>query len=190
MGYRYKLNKYPKTFINQLSDLKTFNKRREWLQKFFPNYDLDDPIDHMCGTQIFDIGETLPNGEEIIKKYGDSVASSIILQNYCNDYEFLVLDKDGFDLLLDGYRTLISSYYGELLSDCENSKETPAEIKLLLSRRKDLWFDAAHPERKPYNTDNEHPMVRSNDYQDEIWELVRLYREFDWDNYTLVLTGW
>lgn len=188
MSYRFKLNKYHKTFIEQINNYPTREKFKEWIEMFYPNCS-SDPVEFMDTTEIYEIGGYLPNCNQILEKYKKPFTSEEILEDFA-EYDFAVLDKAGLEMIIEGYRKTIADSYRDLFGNGKPNKQQQNEILMFLNERIEKWDNPVVPGLKPYGLEENLPMVRAWDWEYQIWELVKIYREFDWDNYKLALTGW
>lgn len=104
------------------------------------------------------------------------------LQEAFSDYDFWVADKQLLLDIIEKERKAIEEWYAE------NKTKTLEElIAIQESRRREWTTDYC----LPYNLDLDKPQVVGS-WQREyvLFELVRIYKTFDWDNDLLVYYGW
>ena len=93
-------------------------------------------------------------------------------------------------LFRSAYRLTVAEYYRELFANGNPNKQQLSEIVFFLSNRSEQWDNPVISSLKPYDLSDKPDMVSAWDYEYQIWDLVRIYKTFDWNNKILVLTGW
>lgn len=186
MSYRYHLCAYDKNLIHAINKCCGIEDFNQLINKFFPNAEYT--CDHMSDTAIFEIGGALPSADSIIKKYLN--LNPLPNKWIDDDYEFVILGKEGLVDIIEAYRITVSEYYRELFANGNPNKQQLNEILFFLSERFERWDNPVVPDLKPYDLSDRPNIVSAWDYEYQIWDLVRIYKTFDWDNKVLVLTGW
>lgn len=142
-----------------------------------------------------------------IRQKGGNILSHIT-NNHNNDRFYItVVDKNLLKQLINSVREIIEMSYREMIEPeyhrhyiHEDNPERAekilkiiseiqtAERELFIRNRANMWkaeFIA------PYNLDDSNDMLAQQwEFEYVIWDLVRLYKSFDWTKYNLLITGW
>lgn len=205
MGYRHYLYAIPKKQVTEIQSCKT---SEDWCN-FAENYGYE--VDWNCcddgsgwfspykiGTELYELGKY----SEIAFKLESerpSLFTSEELKGRYSDYGFALLTKDDFKAIIEAYRQKIVDWFESLLNPDKSqitsnklSKEERKhlewehEIKGKLEKWSGKYFDIL-----PIDLDeNRERITGAWSYEYAIFELVRLYKVFDWENNELVLVGW
>lgn len=164
-----------------------YKQKLEYIETFFPGAEKPTyPVDCMRVAEIWEIGSDLPCINKLLDKYHKPFKYKSLLDAFY-EYDFVVLDKPGLEMIIECYRDETANYYKKLFNDGDlNINET----KLFLEERINTWDNPVVPDLKPYGLEDNLPMVRAWDWEYQIWKLVEIYKNFDWDKSDLVLTGW
>ena len=103
------------------------------------------------------------------------------VQELFEHYNPRVLDRDDFARVIDIMRQFILDYYTNLVSkpDCWEAA---------IRDKQDTW---KAPYITPYNLDTKRDgMVNSFDAEYQIWDMIRIFREVQWDTETVIFFGW
>ena len=116
-----------------------------------------------------------------------------------SDYGFALLTKDDFKAIIEAYRQKIVDWLQSLL----NPEDYPIiPSKLPKEERKHLTIEHEIQDKidswsgkyfgiLPIDLDETRERITCDwTYEYAIFELVRLYKIFDWENDDLVLVGW
>lgn len=212
MGYRNYLGSLPKREYNKIKkftiqELFEF-KGEEWS---------DDPDDRNGHVGVYDVAY---NTHYELGKYVDSFDKKFfkpVFKNketqkyYTRDHDFYVVGPEFVLHVIEHYRDLVRNYYKKLLNDFYEGRKSKAEfmtskdspiteeemssIYLLINHVRDMaseWGVAAFFEDSvPYNVDpSNSKIVSSWKYEYEIFELVRLYKTFDWKRNVMIYYGY
>lgn len=123
----------------------------------------------------------LPGNLEVFAHIGQPLFYDALAQDYFSHYKPKTISQEEFLRIIDACRIRILNYYQSLLS---NPKKCEAEIR----DKVDTWTAEYVA---PYNLNNNLSRIvdsYDNDYQ--IWDLIRIYKNIDWDKHTVVLYGW
>ena len=203
MGYRHRFAYVDKGIIDAVRDL-SIDKLKIYLTANNPlGYDEVEnyfcPYDLLGQTEIFDFGKDCNFAEELITR-ATPLFSNPETQEATND--FVICLKDDFKFVIDEYRKLIYNYFKK----CE--ERSYELMKAHFHNKVETWgnyseevfkLESVTPEEaarideiyRPYNlSEDSDSIVRSWDYEYEIFELVRLYKTFDWENHALLFYGW
>lgn len=200
MGYRHYLYAIPKKQIAEIQACKTNSDLIDFAKRYGYNVDYDatdsgegwiPPYD--IGTELYELGKHSEISHEL-ESEKICVFTSEELKNMYDGYGFALLSKDDFIAIIESYRQNIVSYFQNLLElqkyPIIPSKSTIEEqwkyyIEDKLERWQGKW--GSTPLNLEENTDR---ITNSWLYEYSIFELVRLYKTFDWENDNLVLMGW
>jgi hypothetical protein len=117
------------------------------------------------------------------------------------DAEFDIITKEGLKAIIDSYHESTFKHYSEMLKPFERfiknpemdylpSEEDIKEVVAAISRKVNAWKSEFV---KPYWLDEERTdgeIVRSWSIEYAIFNLVYIYRTFDWENDYLIYSGW
>ncbi len=205
MSYRYRFARAPKGFVNKVRDMTS----EEFIEFSIKNNnsaceeDIDDSIrvnvwEMFKQKEIFDMGDC-PYAEEIMN-VSEKLFRRPETDKYYEESDIYLCTEKAFLAAIEGMRKLNENYYKKLI-------ENPELVPLFLKEKSEEWgnmsevFDMSDcsPERKqkideqyrPYNLDVEDAeIVKSWRYEYVIFELVRIYKCFDWENNYLIFYGW
>lgn len=117
----------------------------------------------------------------IPKDIGIPFYSQENVQELFEHYNPRILDKDDFAKIIDIMRQFILDYYTNLVAD-------PKRWEAALRDKQDTW---QAPYILPYNLDTKRAMmVNSFDAEYQIWEMVCIFRDVQWETETVVFFGW
>ncbi len=192
MGYRHYFYAVPKTQIEAIRKCETNEEFCGWAES--AGYEVDRyeddppymPVYHL-GKELYCFGKYVDWAFTMQGK-NESIFSTEELQEHYEDYRPVICSQEDFFSVIDIYRKKIASYLESLLSD---EKDMPSEQKCKrdIEERFDLWENCMG--YYTVDTDLKKSYITSSWlYEYSIFELVRLYKTFDWDNDALVLIGW
>jgi hypothetical protein len=170
MGYRNYLCSIPKTTYKEVKNLTQ--------KELYAKYKMDDYFDSrkLSGfNELFELGKyfEFQNGKK--KKF------FINKMDFEEDVEFSIVNKKFFLNIIEFYRKKIVKIYKSLKVENEDKKNYYFNQKI------SEWGNKLG---KPYNIDlSTDRIVESWLYEYEIFELVRIYKLFDWKNNLLLFTG-
>jgi hypothetical protein len=206
MGYRHRFATVPKGVYDAVKDM-TPEQLKEWVLKNQPDgwYDEGDGegwFSHyliLGQSEIFDFGKNCWFAEDLMKR----AQPLFNLQETQNAMEPIHLcTKADFEFVIDEMRKHIANYFKEIFETY-----SPEQMKHHFLEKKEEWDDMTNtlgmtdltPEKaaaintmhRPYNMDlSREGLVNSWLYEYEIFELVLLYRQFNWDTTVLMFYGW
>ena len=205
MGYRHYLYAIPKKQVTEIQSCKTNN---DWCN-FAENYGYE--VDWNCcddgsgwfspykiGTELYELGKYSEIAFKLESERPSLFTSEELKERY-SDYGFALLTKDDFKAIIEAYRQKIVDWFESLLNPDKSqitsdklSKEERKhlerehEIKGKLEKWSGKYFDIL-----PIDLDENRERITGDwSYEYAIFELVRLYKIFDWENDDLVLVGW
>ena len=175
MGYRHRLGridkkdrtKYVGKTASEVSDM--LNPENNWAAH---------PPEH---EQLYELGKYVEfTTDEISEFY------SFDCLEECES-EFHILTKKGLQHLIEWYAEGIGKYYDKL------AEGTEKELKAHVLGMKMEWVDALKYGGRPYYLDQEHTdgeIVSSWKSEYAIFNLVYIYRTFNWENDFLIYSAW
>ena len=186
MGYRLRLGKISKEDYEKYKDMTI-----EELCKEFPDEDAEcfpyySPPFH---TELWELG-----------KYLDYQAPTSFYSNIdLDDEEFQIVDKEFLRMIIEDYRNKIISFYRndlnsiatlETLQSADNILANKGfnEVFNRIRRMASEWIDL-----DPLSLDEprcDFQVTTSWKYEYSIFNLVNIYRNFDWENNLLIYSGW
>lgn len=148
--------------------------------------------------EIFDMGDC-PYAMDIIN-VSEPLFTNPDTQNYFGEDNLYFCTQKSFIAAINGMRKMVIKNYQYLL-------DNPAVVQLHLEEKKREWTDFTEvmeiniddDEKKnkmnemyrPYSMDVSNPeIVTSWRYEYSIFEMVRIYKSFDWENNYLIFYGW
>ena len=195
MGYRQYLYSIDTWLVDEIKKCKTEDDFVKTMQKFrneIVEYDSFDehyyiPL-HSIGDMLFEFGKYYENSDEMYK-HGDSLFTSDELNECYRDYGAIVLEEDGLLCALDWQRNHIIQMYEDLLREKSiHDWDSRPQLDRLIENIKDylVWWKYG-----PADLNKEHEqLVHSWLYEHTYFELVRIYKTFDWYNKSILFMGW
>ena len=149
-------------------------------ETYVPLYDL--------GSYVYEFGKYYGNSDEMYK-HGDSLFCSDELNEQYEYYGAIVVGRSGVKCAIDFYREKVKKLYADLLQEQSSEEwDTRSQLDRLKAHAQDYlgWWEA-----EPADLDLTHERIVSSWlYEHEYFELVRIYKTFDFDAYSLVFMGW
>lgn len=211
MGYRQYFYEVDKTIIDGFRKCQTEEELYDFCIKNGIKCDKNEyngeisfycPLYHL-GKQLFEFDKYYENDSEIYR-HGDSLFTSNELNERYEDYGAIICDENAILCAIEWQKQHIISMYEHLI---DNTFEEPiaryaypSEIddkelhyQRLLRHCKDhlTWWKMPYTDITAYDIDKEHDnLVQSWLYEHTIFDLVRIYKTFDWKNKCLLFCGW
>ena len=197
MGYRHYLYAVPKKQVEEIQACKT---NEDWCN-FAENYGYK--VDQDCcddgsgwfspykiGTELYELGKYSEIAFKLESESPSLFTSDELKERY-SDYGFALLTKDDFKAVIEFYRQKIISWSKSLLEIKDSSEQYQFEIlKGEVQDKLDGW-SGKYFGISPINLDESRERITDSwSYEYAIFELVRVYKVFDWENNELVLVGW
>ena len=212
MGYRQYFYGVDKTIVDEIRKCKTkedlynvFLKNNIECEKFDKE---GGKIHYHCplynlNKEIFEFGKCYENSDEIYK-HGNSLFTSIELNEEYEDERPIVCDESAILCAIEWNKQYIIKMYEHLIN---NTFENPFEkynfskeidekelhYQRLLSHCKDhlRWWKPEFGDYTAINLDKEKDVLAESWlYEHQIFDLVRIYKTFDWENKSLLFFGW
>lgn len=200
MGYRYHLYKVPKDFVKETQCCETLEQFREVYFKYLPESKHEMSISENTYS-LYEIGQNLlccedGNFCDEMHLHGDTLFKSLELRKRFMEDDCIILDdKDGLKAAIEFCRTQVIEWYEDLLREkSENSWNTSSQIdrmKSFVTQALNRWRSEWVPEYRPYNLGVNTPKLNHHEcWEFVLWDLVQVYKSFDWDNYSIMFMGW
>lgn len=192
MGYRHYFYELPKTELEEIKKCKTNEEFCDWAESRgyeVGRYEGEKPycaVYHI-GKEIYEFGKYVDWAFKMQEK-NDSIFDSEELKEQYVDYEPVLCSQEDFLFAINEYKQNIINYYKSLL---EEEEGVPIEYKCKRHIKNQLGEWQNNFGICPIDTNLERQTInRSWLYEYSIFELVRVYKTFDWENNSLVLLGW
>lgn len=190
MGYRHYLYQVNKGLVDKIRACKTNDEYGEVFkanvsggddeEEYFPIYDL--------GKTLFEFGMYYENAGEMYK-HGDSLFTSEELNERYEEYGAIVLDKSGLLCAIEWQAKRITSIYEDLLKEKSISPyDGRSQFDRLAEHARDYlrWWKHGACDLG----ENSDHVAGSWLYEHTIFDLVRIYKTFDWEKNCIVFVGW
>lgn len=200
MGYRHYLYAIPKSQVVEIQACKTANDLTEFAKRYGYPYDKDDGrlSLYKVGKELYELGKHSEIGFKLESERPSLFTSDDLKERY-SDYGFALLTKDDFKAVIEAYRQKIVDWFKSLIEIKDSSKFT-AEftkeqyqfemLKREVQDKIDSWSGKYFGISPIDLNDDKERITGDWSYEYAIFELVRVYKSFDWENNELVLVGW
>jgi len=194
MGYSHYLYAIPKKQVVEIQSCKT---NKDWVDfaaryGYKPEWGAWDDEDSYfspsyIGTELYELGKYSEIGHKLEAERPSLFTSNELRKMYA-DYGYALLTKDGFKAIIEHYRQTTVNWFDSLLHPEEEENQLE-NLKQEVSHKLDEW-SGKNLGRFPFDlNENKEAITTSWCYEYAIFELVRLYKTFDWENDDLVLIG-
>ena len=211
MGYRQYFYEVDKHKVDEIRKCKTEEElyqycikngiecsKNEWdneIEYYMPLYHL--------GRELFNFGKFYENEDDIYKN-GDSLFTSDELNERYSDYGAIICNKKALLSAIEWQKQRIIKIYENLINNtfedsferyayAKDIDEKELHFKRLLHHCTDhlRWWKPEFGDYTAINLDEENDnLVDSWLYEHTIFDLVRIYKTFDWENKCLMFMGW
>lgn len=205
MGYRHYLYAVPKKQVAEIQACKTNEDWCNFAEKHGYKVDRDCRDDgsgcvfsYQIGSSIYELGKYSEIGFKLESERPSLFTSEELKERYSDD-GFALLTKDDFKAIIEAYRQKIIEWFQNLLnpdrSPITSNKLSKEERKRLeweyeIRDKLDAW-SGKYFGILPIDLDESLERITGDwSYEYAIFELVRVYKAFDWENDDLVLVGW
>ena len=205
MGYMHYLYAVPKKQVTEIQACKTNDDLCNFAEKHGYKVDRDCCDDgsgwfspYKIGTELYELGKYSEIAFKLESERPSLFTSEELKKRY-SDYGFALLTKDDFKAVIEAYRQKIFNWFQSLLNPDESqiisnklSKEERKHLEweFAIRDKLDAW-SGKYFEISPIDLDESRERITGGwSYEYAIFELVRLYKIFDWENDDLVLVGW
>lgn len=209
MGYRQYFMRVKKDKIEPIRDL-----NKEQLLKWCKDNDVEveeeeyeDDVyeiymsifgifDKVGACEVFSFGKYYENADKIID-LGELLFKQEKTQDEFEDYYPCIVGKEAVECAIEWQRNKIVSYFKSLLLDDEEYKKiNPFNTRTRQERLENEIYGKMNEWEnsycRPYNLDidNKNKLVDSWLYEYTIFDLVRLYKDTDWNKECLIFYGY
>jgi len=197
MGYRNYFCKISKKELEEIRKYRTVAELAEWGKatgRKVMNYGDENEF----YLPVFNIGETIYDfGKDVdwahkLQKNENIFSSNELKEAYAEEHDTFVCSQTDFLAVIDVYKEKIINYYEKLLAENKEAFHTSdigQKCKAHVRNQLYEWKNAF--DSSPVNTDlSVNTITGSWLYEYAIFELVRLYKTFDWENDALLFLGW
>ena len=200
MGYRHYLYAVPKKQVAEIQACQTAKDLTEFAKRHDYPYDEDDGwlSIYKVGKELYELGKYSEIGFKLESERPSVFTSDELKEEYI-DYGFALLTKDDFKSIIEFYRQKIVEWLKILLNPDKSQVTAPnlskeerkhLEWKYEIEGKLDKWSEKYFG-ISPIDLDESRDCITDDwSYEYSIFELIRLYKIFDWENDDLVLVGW
>ena len=205
MGYRHYLYVVPKKQVAEIQACKTnedwCNFAERYVYEVSRNYCGDGSgwvSPYKIGKKLYELGKYSEIAFKLESERPSLFTSEELKERY-SDYGFALLTRDDFKAVIEFYRQKIIKWLQSLLNVDERicfSDELTKEqyqfetLKQEVQDKIDSW-SGKYFGISPIDLDESRERITGDwSYEYTIFELVRVYKTFDWENDDLVLVGW
>lgn len=205
MGYRHYLYAIPKSQVAEIQACKTNEDWCDFADKY--GYKVDHSVcddnsgwfsPYKVGNEVYELGKYSEIAFKLESERSSLFTSDELKKRY-SDYGFALLMKDDFKAVIEAYRQKIIEWLKSLLNPDESQVTAPRlskeerkhlEWKYEIEDKLDKW-SGKYFGIFPIDLDESRERITGDwAYEYAIFELVRVYKTFDWENDDLVLVGW
>ena len=197
MGYR----NYIATITNQEYDkIKDFTKEELYTYK---NTSMDDyvgPYD-IATDRLYELGKNVDEfPDELLKPF---FSNKELQDEITDEDEFYLVDKEFLKAVIDRYSDKIKAYYRKLLDPIltderfpklkDPNEYDPTHVYEMASHIQSMAFEwgvSVFNKTAPYDLTKGDAVTTSWKYEYAQFELVRIYKTFDWENNKMVYYGY
>ena len=174
MGYRSRLGRVSKTMKRRCSGL-------DYGQADILAGDNQSPYYPEFHTELFELGKYFDSPDDLTEFYDFDMYKEA-------ESEFSVLSKKGLKKIIEMYHDNIAMMYHEASESKDNACKH-------IERKVRVWSKYSYSKHGllPYYLDEESSdgeIVNSWDYEYAIFNLVHIYRTFDWEKDYLIYSAW
>ena len=188
MGYRHYFHSVPKTEITEIKQCKTNEEFCVWAKSKDYTRDDDWVSVYNIGKELYELGKYVDWAFEM-QENNESIFGSEDLDEMYSDYRPVICTQEDFLLAMTKYKENVVKYYKGLLYEGTDSK-LPIEERWKNHIEAQLYEWENEFGVCPINTDLSQESINDSWlYEYAIFELVRVYKTFDWQNNALVLLG-
>lgn len=189
MGYNLYLGEMTKDEVNALKTMPI----KDIINKYTNDNTLPSPYE-IVHEKLLDLGSYVDYEDTLVSNYnyGTRIIKSEDTQEgdyYDTGYELCEISKEGLKFIINYYMKKASNYYSQLLNSLTIIGSDTNQLTSFLKRRKVDWL----PDEKVLGaldfSDSPY-LARSWDYEYNAFNLLLIYKSFDWQNKSLILYGY
>lgn len=187
MGYNLYLAEMTKDEVNALKTMTL----KDIINKYTNDNTLPSPYE-IVHKKLLDLGSYVDYEDALVSNYGTRIIKSEDTQEgdyYDTGYELCEISKEGLKFIINYYMKKASKYYSRLLDSLTIIGSDTTQLTSFLNRRKVDWL----PDEKVLGVldfSDSHYLSRSWDYEYNTFNLLSIYKSFDWQNKSLILYGY
>lgn len=193
MGYRQYLYEVDKNLVEEIRKCKTEDEYISVCCKFNVDTENDYAPVRCLGKKIYEFGKYYENSNKLYE-HGDSLFYSEELNEKYDDYGAIILEKSGLVCAIEWQKNRIIEIYTDLMQETSSNRfDERSQFDRMKSHISDhlRWWKPEYGDYTAYNLDeNCESIVKSWLYEHTIFDLVRIYKSFDWENKCLMFAGW
>lgn len=209
MSYRHRIYSLDRKTTEELHKCSSYKEYLEAVKEYASKNNLkivcDEPQEgearpyyplYKLGKEIYNFGSRYNNANEMYK-HGNSLFSSDELNEYFSEEHPIILDKSGLLCAIEYYRNCVIKEMEEVLSEappkCWDKRSHIDRLKTYVDDRLRDWtvYKEWGESHNIYNLNPESDNIVSSWYFEyQIFELVRIYKTFDWENNCMLFYGW
>jgi hypothetical protein len=211
MGYRNYLGTLPKADYETIKDmtLEEFYKHKGYTYHEDPD-ELEDWVSHrdVVKTELVELGKDVDSFDK--KFFTPFFSDAKLNKQFDNsDTQFVKVEKEFLAELIEYYAKKVRSYYQKILEPFKNpsgeykpdflnelvlNDSSKAGVLGLFRHVQDMageWGIGGYlgEEQRPYSLDPEREMISSWKFEHSIFQMVSIYRNFDFENNVLIYYG-
>lgn len=156
-----------------------------------------EPYEMFEQTELYDFAQLpfLPKVMKTAEKLFTNPDTDKMFEHYniylCSRETYLAAIECMREMIVENFKEMLDLPYEHLQLKVRNKMEEWQLFSERLNVEDATKYNGINEQTKPYNTDPEKDtIVNSWLYEYSIFELVRLYKKFDWENDVLLLYGW
>jgi hypothetical protein len=199
VGYRNYIASIPRKEYNEI---KNFTKEELYKYKNEPMDDMGYVgVYKVAHTTLYELGKYV---DQFPKKLFKPVFLNKELQkHFTEEHDFYLVGKKFLEVVINDYGLKVKNYYDEMLKDfltdekypkLKDPREVPIEsmVKILkhIESMAFEWGCSPFSDSMPYDLKRGDAVTTSWKYEYAQFELVRIYKTFDWKNNVLIYYGY
>jgi len=196
MGYRTYIGSLPKEEHEKIKNLTIEEFYTFRGKKLTPELDDYIGVYDVVTKRLFEFGKYTEFDDK--KFYKPVFLNDETQKEFNAESDFWIVEKDYLKHIIDHYTEKVKSYYNDLIKDVpydarefelpkEKQIQMAAHIQSMAREWGLLGFGLID---KPFNLDEGDSITTSWKYEYETFELVRIYKTFDWENNIMIYYGY
>lgn len=186
MSYRFRLYEYNKDLVDELQECKTHDDVYYVVHEE-ERENCADPEElylFELGSELFDLGSNFDDAFVIIAN-GTPLFATEELQEHFEHFDPVIIGKEEMLYIIKQYKQKIIDFYEDLLKE-PNQKGQYGKMRRHIENQVMEW-KTLHVVNTHENTES---LCQSWLYEYAIFDLVRIYKTFDWENKRMIFMGW
>ena len=179
MGFRTYIGRLSKEAHNQLKSMCI----TDVVEAFGDDGEDYPPGPYELAEEIYELGKYVTVEADSYSLFDDNEVQEF----YNNEYLFHGITKKGFAEIIDNQRKNISKYYTQLNDSYGIIGADQQQIKIHLNSMANEWGNGF---TSPIDLTDSDRITSSWKYEYAIFEMVRLYKVFNWENDIAVIYGY